>query len=223
MSEDLLFEKNLDCLRERFIKYTREAFQMLPKLKKPYILDVGCGSGSPTIELAKLSDGEIIGIDIDQSKLDRLNRKIEEEGFLGRVKTVKCSLLEMDFPDESFDIIWAEGSIRIIGFEQSLKKCKQLLKPKGYLVIHGAINIISNELKKLNSWGYKLIDQISLPEDAWWTEFYEPLEIRIKELDMEYKKNYEVLKMLKKYQTEIAMVKSNPKEYCSAFYIIQKS
>ena len=223
MSEDLLFEKNLDCLRERFIKYTRKAFQMLPKLKKPCILDVGCGSGSPTIELAKLSDGKIIGIDIDQSKLDRLNRKIEEEGFLGRVKTVKCSLLEMDFPDESFDIIWAEGSIRIIGFEQSIKKCKQLLKPKGYLVIHGAINIISNELKKLNSWGYKLIDQISLPEDAWWTEFYEPLEIRIKELYMEYKKNYEVLKMLKKYQTEIAMVKRNPKEYCSAFYIIQKS
>jgi len=223
MSEDLLFEKNLDCLRERFIKYTRKAFQMLPKLKKPYILDAGCGSGSPTIELAKLSDGEIIGIDIDQSKLDRLNRKIEEEGFLGRVKTVKCSLLEMDFPDESFDIIWAEGSIRIIGFEQSLKKCKQLLKPKGYLVIHGAINIISNELEKLNSWGYKLVDYFSLPEDAWWTEFYEPLEIRIKELYVEYKKNYEVLKMVKKYQTEIAMVKRNPKDYCSAFYIIQKS
>jgi len=223
MPEDLLFEKNLDCLRERFIKYTRKAFQMLPKLKKPYILDAGCGSGSPTIELAKLSDGEIIGIDIDQSKLDILNRKIEEEGFLGRVKTVKCSLLEMDFPDESFDIIWAEGSIRIIGFEQSLKKCKQLLKPKGYLVIHDVINIISNELKKLNSWGYKLIDQFLLPEDAWWTEFYEPLEIRIKELYMEYKKNYEMLKMLKKYQTEIAMVKSNPKEYCTAFYIIQKS
>ena len=223
MPEDLLFEKNLDCLRERFIKYTRKAFQMLPKLKKPYILDAGCGSGSPTIELAKLSDGEIIGIDIDQSKLDILNRKIEEEGFLGRVKTVKCSLLEMDFPDESFDIIWAEGSIRIIGFEQSLKKCKQLLKPKGYLVIHDVINIISNELKKLNSWGYKLIDQFLLPEDAWWTEFYEPLEIRIKELYMEYKKNYETLKMLKKYQTEIAMVKSNPKEYCTAFYIIQKS
>lgn len=223
MSEDLLFEKNLDCLRERFIKYTRKAFQMLPKLKKPYILDAGCGSGSPTIELAKLSDGEIIGIDIDQSKLDRLNRKIEEEGFLGRVKTVKCSLLEMDFPDESFDIIWAEGSIRIIGFEQSLKKCKQLLKPKGYLVIHGAINIISNELEKLNSWGYKLVDYFSLPEDAWWTEFYEPLEIRIKELYVEYKKNYEVLNMLKKYQNEIAMVKRNPKDYCSAFYIIQKS
>jgi len=139
------------------------------------------------------------------------------------VKTVKCSLLEMDFPDESFDIIWAEGSIRLIGFEQSLKKCKQLLKPKGYLVIHDVINSISGELKKLNSWGYKLIDQISLPEDAWWTEFYEPLEIRVKELYVKYKKNDEMLKMLKKYQTEVAMVKSNPKDYCTAFYIIQKS
>jgi len=98
LSEDLLSEINLDYFRERFIKYTRKAFQLLPKLEKPRILDIGCGSGLPTIELAKLNDGEIIGIDIDQSLLDKLNRKIEEEGFSSRVKTLNCSVLEMDFP-----------------------------------------------------------------------------------------------------------------------------
>ena len=106
-TKDLLVEINLDYFRERFIKYTRKAFQMLPKLEKPRILDVGCGSGLPTIELAKLSDGEVIGIDIAPSELDRLDRKIEKEGLSSRVKTVKCSVLEMDFPDESFDVIWA--------------------------------------------------------------------------------------------------------------------
>jgi len=223
MSDDLCSEMTLDYLRERFIKYTRKAFQMLPKLKKPRILDVGCGSGLPTIELAKLSDGEIIGIDIDQSKLDELNRKIEEEDFSGRVKTVKCSLLEMDFPDESFDIIWAEGSIRILGFEKSLKEWNRLLKPNGYLVVHDEVNIVSNKLKKLPGWGYKLVDYFALPENAWWTEFYQPLEIRINKLYMEYKKNSKALKMLKKYQNEIDMVKRNPKGYSSAFYIMQKS
>ena len=58
---------------------------MLPQLDKPQILDIGCGSGFPTMELARLSNGEIIGIDIDQHSLDRLTRRIEQAGFSDRV------------------------------------------------------------------------------------------------------------------------------------------
>jgi ubiquinone/menaquinone biosynthesis C-methylase UbiE len=196
---------------------------MLPKLEKPRILDVGCGSGVPTIELAKLSGGEIIGIDIKQSSLDELNRKIEEEGFSGRVKAVKCSLFKIDFSDESFDIIWAEGSIWVIGFEKGLKEWRRLLKPNGFLVVHDEIKTVANKLEKIPSCGYKLINHFSLPEEAHWTEYYRPLEIRIKELYMKYKNNSEALKTLKKHQNEIDMVKRNPKEHSSAFYIMQKS
>ena len=62
MSDDVLLEINLDHYRKNFLKYTKKAFQMLPKLDRPRILDIGCGSGVQTIELAKLSKGEIIGI-----------------------------------------------------------------------------------------------------------------------------------------------------------------
>jgi len=223
MSKDLPVEINQDRFRERLNKYTRRAFQMLPKLEKPRILDIGCGSGVPTVELAKLSDGKIIGIDINQSLLDKLNRKIEEEGFSGRVKTMKCSLFEMDFPDESFNIIWAEGSVLIIGFEKALEEWRRLLKPNGFLVVHDEIKTVSNKLKKIPSCGYKLINHFSLPEDAWWTEYYKPLEPRIKELYMKYKDNLEALKILRKYQNEIDVVKRNPKEHSSAFYVMQKS
>lgn len=77
MSEKILPEINIDHFREAFSKYTRKAFQLLPKLKRPKILDIGCGSGVPTIELIKLSIGEIIGLDIDQTQLEKLERKIE--------------------------------------------------------------------------------------------------------------------------------------------------
>jgi len=223
MSKDLLSEIDKDRFRERLNKYTRRAYQMLPKIENPYILDIGCGSGVPTIELAKLSDGEIIGIDIKQSLLDKLDRKIEEEGFSGRVKTMKCSLFEIDFPDESFDIIWAEGSTWIIGFEKGLKEWRRLLKPNGFLVVHDEIKTVSNKLKKIPSCGYKLINHFLLPEDAHWTEYYRPLEIRIKELYMKYENNSDALKTLEKYQNEIDMVKRNPKEHSSAFFVMQKS
>jgi len=223
MPKNLLIEINQDYLRKHFNKYTRRAFQMLPKLEKPRILDIGCGSGVITIELAKLSNGEITGLDINQSLLDELDRKIKEEGFSNRMKTVNCSFFEIDFPDESFDIIWAEGSIRIIGFEEGLKEWKRLLKPNGFLVVHDEVKTISNKLKKIPSCGYKLMNCLALPEDAWWTEYYRPLETRIKELSIKYENNSEALKTLKKYQNDIDNVKKNPKEYCSAFFIMQKS
>lgn len=52
------------------LTFTRKAFQMLPKLDKPKILDVGCGQGGPTLELARISGGQVTGLDIDQSSLD---------------------------------------------------------------------------------------------------------------------------------------------------------
>jgi ubiquinone/menaquinone biosynthesis C-methylase UbiE len=222
MPKDLMFEINQDHFRERLNEYTRKAFRMLPGLEKPRILDIGCGSGVPTIELARLSDGEVIGIDTDESLFEKLSVKIQEKGFSNRVKVRKCSLFEIDFPDESFDIVWAEGSISIIGFERGLREWKRLLKTNGFLVIHDDIKDMSDKLKKIPNCGYKLINHFSLPEDAWWTEYYKPLEIQIKELRIKYKNDSEALKILKKYQDEIDMVKKNPKGYGSVFYIMQK-
>jgi len=136
MVVDMLNEIHKDLFRERLSKYTRKALQMLPELDKPRILDIGCGSGVPTLELARLTNGQIIGLDIHQPYLDELNRKIQEAGFSDRVRTVKCSMFELDFPDESFDIIWSEGSISTIGFKHGLMEWRRLLITDGFLVVH---------------------------------------------------------------------------------------
>ena len=217
MTKGLLSEMDRDYFREQLIKYTRRAFQMLPKIENPRILDIGCGSGVPTIELANLSDGEIVGIDTNQSLLAELNRKVEEAGLSGRVKTVACSLFDIDFPDESFDIIWAEGSIWIIGFERGLKEWRRLLKPKGFLVIHDEIKTVASKLRKIPIYGYRLRSQFQLPETAWWTEYYKPLETRIREICRKYKNNSEALETLQKHQDEILPSRDAPKT------IIQRS
>ena len=222
MTEDILSDLHEDSLREGLSKYTRKAYQMLPKLAKPRVLDVGCGSGVPTMELARLSDGQIIGLDINQSLLDKLKRKIEEAGFSNRVKTLECSMFEMDFPDESFDIIWAEGSISRIGFEKGLREWRRFLKPGGFLVVHDEIKSTTNKLEQIVDGGYKLLGYFSLPEDAWWIEYYGPLEKRIQELRMKYIHDPEALKTLDKKQIEIDMFKTNPKSYGSVFIVMQK-
>ena len=79
----------------------------------------------------------------------------------------------------------------------------RLLKANGFLVVHHEIRSVSNRLKKIPSCGYRLVNCLSLPEDAWWTEYYGPLETRIKELHMKHNNDPEALKILEKYQDEI--------------------
>ena len=222
MSKGVYAAMNRDRFRERLLRYTRKAFKLLPKLDAPLILDVGCGSGVPTIELAKLSKGKVVGIDSDQSLLDELNRKVEREGFSNRVKTKKCPMFELDFPDESFDIIWVEGAIQAIGFEKGLKHWRRLLKPRGFLVVHDLIETISDKREKIPSCGYQLAKQFSLPENAWWTEFYRPLGRRVKQLRVRYKNDLESLKILEKCQNEIDLFKRYSEHYGSGFYLMQK-
>jgi ubiquinone/menaquinone biosynthesis C-methylase UbiE len=211
-----------DHIRENLNKYTRKAFKLLPKYKNPYILDVGCGTGVPTIELATISDGHIIGIDIDVTSLNLLRRKIKEMGLNNRVSVIKKSILTMDFPGESFDIIWSEGSIFIIGFENGIKKWRRFLKPNGFLVIHDENKDKTKKLGLITKYGYTLIAQFEISENLWWQEYLTPLEQLIKEFQNKYPSDSELIKELNKDQIEIDKCKSNSIVTSSFFVIMQK-
>jgi cyclopropane fatty-acyl-phospholipid synthase-like methyltransferase len=96
-------------LRAGFLKYTREAYTLLPAMDHPRVLDIGCGSGAATMEIVRLGGGEVVGIDTDASALSELRRRLEARGIGDRVEARNVSLFDVDFPDESFDLLWEEG------------------------------------------------------------------------------------------------------------------
>ena len=196
---------------------------MLPKLDKPRILDIGCGSGVPTMELARLGQGEVIGIDIDQPALDKLNRKIGEAGFTSRVQAVNCSILDMVFPDESFDIIWSEGSIFVIGFERAIREWKRLLKPNGFIVVHDEKGNVEEKLEQISKCGYKLLDYFILSEDVWRTEYFAPLQELVTKSQENYTDDPHTTEELSQAQRELEMFKNNPERNNSVYFVIQKN
>ena len=222
MTEDELFQVQKDKIRKRLLKYTRKAFRMLPQMEKPRILDIGCGSGIPTIELARLSNGEITGIDIDQSALDKFKREIEKEQLSTRVQAECCSIFEMDFPDESFDIIWSEGSIYPLGFEKGLREWKRFLKPDGYMVIHDEKGNISKKLEQISSCGYEIMDYFILNNETWWTEFFAPLEQLIIKYRTRQTNDPKMLEEFNQAQRELDTFKKYPEHNTSVFFIIKK-
>ncbi|MFX1274477.1 MAG: class I SAM-dependent methyltransferase [Promethearchaeota archaeon] len=213
---------NLDNIRMTFLKYTRMAYKLLPKINNPKILDVGCGSGIPTLELAKLSNGNIIGIDIDKSSLEKFKKKMNQSEFNYKISIKQMSLLDNDFPDENFDIIWSEGAFSIIGFKKAIKICHRLLKKGKFLVIFEAVNGVEYNMELINSTGFKLVDKILLPDDIWITNYFEPIKEMIKEIN--YKElTPDQVKELKKAKKDLHWVKNaTPKELESAFYTFMR-
>ena len=196
---------------------------MLPAMDSPCILDMGCGSGVPAIELAKLSNGRITAVDIDQMKLDLLSLKLIENNLQGRIKILKRSICDLNFDSCSFDVIWAEGSINFIGFERGLKEWRRFIKSHGYLVVHDDRCDLENKLKIIKVCRYDLKTHFSLTKNIWWKEYYEPLERKIRELSARSGNDSKALESLRTEQEEIDMYKKNPGRFESVFLIMQKA
>jgi SAM-dependent methyltransferase len=223
--------------------FTRKAFEMLPELDHPRILDIGCGQGGPTLELARLSNGEVIGLDIDQECLDELWMRIGEAGLSDRVHVVNGSMREMDFQDESFDVIWSEGSIHVVGFEEGLEEWGTFIRPNGFLVAHDmvwlqpyppqeivahwqsvypGITTVSERLEQIPLCGYEVIGHFPVPEHLWWLDYYGPLEERIPTLRQKHAEDESALEVLVQAQAEVDLFKKYSRWYGSAFFVMQR-
>ena len=137
-----------DKFRKNLIKYTKRAYEILELSSPPRILDIGCGTGLISIELARLSHGKITAIDIDYKSLEYFREKLEYLPEKKQIKILNRSMDKLDFQNEQFDIIWAEGSIQFMDFEQAIISWLKFLKPNGHLVLHDELKDIEKKKQK---------------------------------------------------------------------------
>jgi SAM-dependent methyltransferase len=223
---------------------TRKAFSYLKNLaSEPLILDIGCGPGMQTLELARISKGKIIALDNYQPFLDILMRKAIAEGLARRIIPKKQSMLEMDFDDNTFDAIWSEGALYFMGFQNGLKRCHQLLKKKGYLAVTEAILLLPNLPKPLKKFwdegypdikdvksnisliqneGFNLLSHFTLPKSSWIAHFYSPMEKRINELKKKYHDNKIALQVFEECEKEIKIYNKYSDYFSYEFFVMQK-
>ncbi len=74
------------------------------------VLDAGCGTGIFTIIFANKGARKVIGIDISEGSLNT-GRMLKDKFELSNVEFRKEDMLNLPFKDNTFDIVWAWGTI----------------------------------------------------------------------------------------------------------------
>lgn len=223
---------------------TREALKTVPALPVgARILDIGCGTGRQSLVLARETRGHITAVDVHEPFLEELRRRADTHGLSARLATLQASMSALDFPDESFDLIWSEGAIYIMGFREGLTKWRRLLRSGGFLAVtevswlvddrseelrafwaanYPAITDIAGNLRTIAEAGYRARKHFVLPASAWWDGYYIPLEARMRALREKYPGDAEAQSVLDETRTEIDFYRRYSHAYGYVFYVMQK-
>lgn len=166
------------------------------------VLEIGFGKGLSTILLAENSRAHITAVDNEPMAIEHLHQRIQSLNLAERISPVCASMTELPFKEKSFDAIWAESCVYIMGMENALKQWKPLLKDQGLLMVsdlvwltdtpdedamkfwladYPDISSIPERLKLFKQQGYEVVEHFSLDVAAW-KNYWQPLEQRIEAL-----------------------------------------
>jgi SAM-dependent methyltransferase len=223
---------------------TQKMFSLIPSLPaKPKILDIGCGSGMQTIDLTRLAPAaQITAVDVHAAFLADVRQRAFANGVAARLKTVQASMDSLPFLLASYDLIWAEGSIFIIGVQQGLSAWKKFLRSGGYLALTEAVWFTETPSDKVKAFwqenypaitsvdgirviaentGYSWITSFPLPASAWWDNYYTPLLARLPVLEEKYRDNAEAQGLIAGMKKEIQLYRQHSHEYGYQFILLK--
>ncbi len=118
-----LYDKKHDFVAE----YGKGLLEFIPKNNEQTILDLGCGTGTLTVQLADLCS-KVVGVDSSQNMIERAKNQF------GNIEFLVCDALALPF-DEEFDVAFSNAVFHWINDHNTLlKNIHKALKPQGLLV-----------------------------------------------------------------------------------------
>ncbi len=223
---------------------TERALGLLPPLKSEHrILDVGCGSGAQTVDLARATEARIVAVDAHEPFVARLRSRIAELGLADRITAEVGDMNDLRFPEASFDVVWCEGAIFIIGFDKGLERWRPLLRPGGYLVVSELCWLSDDRPEEVQRYfaeegadaegmearrrviaecGYRLVGDFALPPSGWWDDYYVPLTEQLARFCERHAGDPEALAVADRSQHEIDVYRRHGDTFGYGFFVMQR-
>ncbi len=207
------------------------------------VLDIGCGNGASTVQLAKLLPGEIVALDSHQPYLNELQRRAETEGVSIRIRPWLKDMLELRPSQRLFDLIWSEGALYCLGVREGLTLCRSLLTPGGSMAFselcwlqpdppaecarffadeYPAMTDVDTNLGFIRDCGFDLVGRFTLPESSWLETYYGPMETRLGAARERYAADPERTQMIDRLQMEIDMYRRFSDYYGYVFFLMRR-
>jgi SAM-dependent methyltransferase len=208
------------------------------------ILDIGCGNGPQTLLLARrLKEGTVVALDNHRPFLDELACRACAEGIMDRIELRLKSMTDIGDEDGIFDVVWAEGSLYVMGFKEGLSACFDRLKPGGFAVVselmwmnpdppeqckdffateYPAMTDIATNERWIYESGFEIVDRYVQSEAAWWDSYYRPLGARLTMLREEYSEDPERLAMLEGVRAEIVIYERYSRHYVYVMLVLRR-
>ena len=207
------------------------------------IADIGCGTGASTLLLGRLLNAQITAVDFLQEFLDVLEGRAADSGLSEKITTRCCSMDDLPFDDEQYDVIWSEGAVYNIGFEKGVTAWNRYLKVGGRLVVseitwitaarpaelqkhwdeeYPQIDVASSKIGVLENNGYSPIGYFVLPEHCWLENYYRPMQKRFEDFLARNGNGKEARAIVETENREIELYEKYKTHYSYGVYIARK-
>ncbi len=114
------------------LEYFDEIISRLGMNADSNVLDVGSGTGGPSIYMASKSGCHFTGVEVNTVGIEVANTMVKNAGIEDRVRFVQADGMSMPFPDESFDIAISMNVMNVFADKVGLfREVRRLLKPGG--------------------------------------------------------------------------------------------
>ena len=98
------------------------------------VLELGCGAGLVSVALAK-AGYTVQATDSVEAMIRQARQRADESGVGDRVITGICDVHNLDFPDNSFDLILKIGVAPWLhSLDKAVREVSRVLRPGGYLI-----------------------------------------------------------------------------------------
>jgi ubiquinone/menaquinone biosynthesis C-methylase UbiE len=100
----------------------------------PSVLYYGCGENVSYIKFfCNELKAKVTAIDISDNAINNLKKTLTANGY-GNVETVVMDAQELDYPDNTFDIVFGRGIIHHLDIDKSMTEVYRVLKPNGFVI-----------------------------------------------------------------------------------------
>lgn len=98
------------------------------------VLDLGCGSGSASIALAKDYGCSVVAADDDAAALAALVARLRSESLSSRIETLTIDFDQLTFADGEFNLILAPAA-GVYPLPETVRRLRRYLAPRGRLLV----------------------------------------------------------------------------------------